>query len=494
MKKLTSLKPKSLISAKYMPIIFHVFNKYRNAEFIIIGDYKFDILDRYLETFGKDVNYLLIQAKGKGNAAGINEAISYIPENEPFMLLWSDIILSDSFCVNEIREGCQVGVVDFPCSWSLIDGKLEQTQKAGSGVGGLYIFDNKSWFSDFPDEGSFTKWLKSKKMPLTPISLMGSIDVGTLEAYNKINSTANRCRPYNKIEFAEGAVVKTGLTSEARLFIEREISWYERMGKYGFSEMPSVYKRNPLTLERIDGTNIFLTPLTQAQKRQTLDRMVAALCRMHRFESAPASAWDIYGEYFKKTIHRLQTIATSLPFAFDAVIRINGRRCVNVLYSPHILRQAVLDNLMGIKLYGPIHGDCQLTNTMVDRNGKIYFIDPRGYFGKSQILGDVRYDWAKLYYALVGNFDQFNVKNFELEISEGVHFKIHSGGWEFLADTLISKIPPGEGNINEIKLIHAIIWLSLASHAWEDFDSMCVAFYNGTLLFNEWMEENSDGK
>ena len=178
-------------------------------------------------------------------------------------------------------------------------------------------------------------------------------------------------------------------------------------------------------------------------------------------------------------------------FIFDNLekIKINGKECINVLYHPQLLRQAVLKTLMNIKYYRPIHGDCQLTNTMIDKNGNIYFIDARGYFGKSQVLGDARYDWAKVYYALSGNFDQFNVKNFDLEINNEVHFNIHSGGWEFLVDHFLKSVPETEANIKEIKLIHAIIWLSLASHAWEDFDSMCVAFYNGTLLFNEWMEE-----
>ena len=119
MKNLTSTKPKSLISAKYMPIIFHLFKRYPKNEFIIIGDYKFDVLDRYLATFAKDVNYILIHSKTKGNAAGIKEAVSYISDSEPFMIAWSDIILSDRFDINEFKEGCQIGIVDFPCSWSL---------------------------------------------------------------------------------------------------------------------------------------------------------------------------------------------------------------------------------------------------------------------------------------------------------------------------------------------------------------------------------------
>jgi len=493
MKKLTFVKPKSLISTKYMPIILHLFKKYSKDEFIVIGDYKFDALDRYLATFAKDFNYMLIRTAEKGNAAGIKDAVAYIPDNEPFMVIWSDIILSDVFAINEIKNGCQVGIVDFPCSWSLVDGKLEQIEKRCAGVAGVYVFNNKSWFDDFPREGSFTKWLQAKGMPLFPISLMGSIDVGTLEAYNRINSTANRCRPYNKIEFIDGKVVKTGLTDDAVKLIEREIVWYRKMSDYGFESIPKVYETDPLTLEFIDGVNIFLAEPSEEQKKQMLDRLVSALSTMHGYESAPTSAWDIYTEYFKKVIHRLQTIQYALPFGSDKAIKINGEDCLNILYSPHILRRAVLSNLMNIEKYVPIHGDCQLTNTMVDKNGEIYFIDARGYFGKSPVFGDARYDWAKVYYALFGNFDQFNIKNFDLEINNGVNFAIHSGGWEHLTAYFLKSIPVAEANVKEIKLIHAIIWLSLASHAWECFDSMCVAFYNGTWLFNEWLREYGDG-
>ena len=494
MQELTHVKPKVLVSAKYMPIIFHMFKKYPKDEFVIIGDYKFDVLDRYLATFAKDVNYILLKSTTKGNAAGIKEAVEYIPDNEPFMIVWSDIILSENFNINEIPSGCQVGVVDFPCSWSIKEGKLVHESIPGMGVGGLYVFDNKSYFDDFPTEGSFTTWLANKGIPLHPISLMGSIDVGTLEAYKALNSTANRCRPYNKIEFIDGKVVKTGLTPDAVKLIQREVEWYDKMNQYGFHAVPKIYASDPLTMEIIKGKNIFLTEMDDTKKKETIDKMVDALSTMHGYEKAPASAWDLYTEYFKKTIHRLQSIMYAIPFAFDETININGKKCKNVLYHPHLLRCAVLNNLMHT-YYGPIHGDCQLTNTMIDENGKIFFIDARGYFGKSKILGDIRYDWAKVYYAVSGNFDQFNVKNFDFDIKEDrVEFNIHSGGWEHLTEYFLNLIPKTEANIKEIKLIHAIIWLSLASHAWEDFDSMCIAFYNGTLLFNEWLEEYGDVK
>ena len=40
----------------------------------------------------------------------------------------------------------------------------------------------------------------------------------------------------------------------------------------------------------------------------------------------------------------------------------------------------------------------------------------------------------------------------------------------------------------QIKLIHAVIWLSLTTYAWEDYDSICGAFYKGILLLKDALE------
>ena len=36
----------------------------------------------------------------------------------------------------------------------------------------------------------------------------------------------------------------------------------------------------------------------------------------------------------------------------------------------------------------------------------------------SEIYGDPAYDWVKLYYSIAGNYDQFNLKRFRLEIND----------------------------------------------------------------------------
>lgn len=36
-----------------------------------------------------------------------------------------------------------------------------------------------------------------------------------------------------------------------------------------------------------------------------------------------------------------------------------------------------------------------------------------------------------------------------------------------------------------IKLLHALIWLSFTTYAWQNYDSICGAFYNGLYYLEE---------
>ena len=488
---LTQNKPKCIVPVNNLPIIFHMFKKYPQAEFVIIGDYKFNVLEKYLQTFCC-AKYILIKATGTGNACGIKEALKYIADDEQFMLIWSDIILSQEFDISNLdKNKSYIGISEnFKCSWSFQNNTLEKIASTEYGVAGCYIFNNKSKFSDFPDEGSFTQWLKNSGIALTPLSMKNSKETGTIEAIEKISSTKNRCRPYNKMEFTADKVIKTGLTTEGQKLIDREVVWYKQMREYGFDSIPEIYSLEPLTMSKIDGTNIFNAELSLNEKKTVIDNLIKSINKMHGYENQPANYWDLEEEYYTKTIKRIQSIRQAIPFSDNDYITINGKHCKNIMTDSTFLRNLV-ENRLFSTVYCPIHGDCTLTNTMIDKNGKIYFIDARGYFGSQKVLGDIRYDWAKLYYSINGNFDQFNIKNFNLSITNTeVNYTINSGGWEELTDYFISKIPAC--NIDELKIIHSIIWLSLASHAWEDFDSMCLAYYNGLYLLNECIEGDNN--
>ena len=112
-------------------------------------------------------------------------------------------------------------------------------------------------------------------------------------------------------------------------------------------------------------------------------------------------------------------------------------------------------------------------------------IDPRGYFGYTELYGDVAYDWATLYYSVAGNYDQFNIGNFRLEIAENnINLEIASNEWEDMEEEFFNLLGSRVEKW-QIKFIHAIIWLSLSTYAWDDYDSVCGAFYNGLFYLEE---------
>jgi len=96
------------------------------------------------------------------------------------------------------------------------------------------------------------------------------------------------------------------------------------------------------------------------------------------------------------------------------------------------------------------------------------------------------YDFAKLYYSVAGNYDQFNQRNFRLHINgKEVFVEVKSNGWEDVVELFDEKF----GNkIREIKILHALIWLSLAGYVLDDYDSILAAYFHGLELFEEAVE------
>ena len=167
-------------------------------------------------------------------------------------------------------------------------------------------------------------------------------------------------------------------------------------------------------------------------------------------------------------------------------LSVNGRRCTNIFSIRERITQEM--RAMYPAVFHFIHGDCTFHNMMIETEGvRPILIDPRGYFGKTRYYGDVDYDWAKLYYSVVGDYDQFNRKNFSLEIRENdVELEIMSNNWKGLEEDFFEL---SGADRKKVKLLHAIIWLSLTTYAWEDYDAICGAFYKGLLELQEYLDE-----
>lgn len=196
-----------------------------------------------------------------------------------------------------------------------------------------------------------------------------------------------------------------------------------------------------------------------------------------------------FDAYIGKTYKRLEKVRNLIPFANEKTITINGRVCRNIFFFKEQCERLVMQYIP--EEFRLIHGDCTFSNMMLRHDTEPVLIDPRGYFGHVQFYGDVAYDWVKLYYSLLSNYDRFNLKRFSLEIGDkGVSLEIESNGWENLEEYFFELLD-GEVTKRQMKLFLAITWLSLTTYAWEDYDSICGAFYNGLYYFEEALQMES---
>ena len=144
---LTKNKPKALTPVENLPMIFHLFRKYPDKRFVIIADYKKDVLHSYLESFA-DVKYQVVDASGTGTCGGVKQAIDLIPSGKSFMLVWSDLILPENLKLPEGYEDAgasssEVAPLDdyvgisatFSCRWKFENGEFAEERSTEHGEG-----------------------------------------------------------------------------------------------------------------------------------------------------------------------------------------------------------------------------------------------------------------------------------------------------------------------------------------------------------------------
>lgn len=482
MEYLTENKPKCLVPVNNLPMIFHLFRKYPDKKFIVIGDYKYDVLDEYLKAFA-DVEYILVNASGKtGTCAGISDAIRYIPNEKSFMLIWSDLILPKEYDFPE-EEGNYVGLSgDFPCRWKYEDNIFAEERSVEYGVAGHFIFSSKKVIKNVPKEGEFVRWLSELNIEFKTQLLCKTKEYGLISEYNKIKH--EKCRPFNSMRIEGDCIIKEGIDEQGRELAVKEKEWYTSIKELGYKRIPEIYSMNPLKMELIKGKNIYEhANLDKEAKKDILKSMIANLKELHSLGSCETDYFSMKEAYLTKTLDRLSKIRDLIPFASQKEIVVNGRKCRNVYFYQKELCRAI--EQLDAKEFKILHGDCTFSNMMLRENNEPVLIDPRGYFGHTKLYGDPAYDWGKLYYSLVGNYDQFNLKKFRLHIGENdVKLEIESNGFEELENDFFELLKD-EVSEKQIKLIHAIIWLSLTTYAWEDYDSICGAFYNGIYYLEE---------
>ena len=195
-------------------------------------------------------------------------------------------------------------------------------------------------------------------------------------------------RHFNEVTVNRDEVIK-------RTTNDGEIYWYSHMPKLLAHMMPraQIIAPNCIVMKRIHGIS---ASMLYVNKSLTLNHLKLILESLDCIHACPVSASDanagakvnLEDLYLAKLIvrHRATDAEHKDEEAFDTLARKLREYCSTRMKNARVM-----------------HGDPVLTNIMFDRHGCVKLFDMRGKVGDTcTLLGDVLYDYAKLYQSLFG--------------------------------------------------------------------------------------------
>jgi Phosphotransferase enzyme family len=135
-------------------------------------------------------------------------------------------------------------------------------------------------------------------------------------------------------------------------------------------------------------------------------------------------AEDSRGMLAEKTRARMNAYADGCGLSVSAPTRLNGR----ALPSLSVILERCIEAAARVPLVpGVMHGDLCLSNILFDtRSDCIKVIDPRGlnFRGEARLVGDLRYDLAKLAHSVLGLYDYIVADAFDIDEGTGLDFQL----------------------------------------------------------------------
>lgn len=475
-------RPKCLVPVNDVPMIVNTLNIYKDKQVIIIADHLADVLETYLKTFYKRKNYTIHRTNESGTAGGLRSVTDSLPDEEPFIVTWADLFFEKEQEFSTDQELLIALSNTFKCRWSLTENnELVNVSSTDRGIAGFFVFKNKSKFKNIKVEkslvrGFLTDFYSPEK--IDSFYLNGCFEVGEKEKYEDLLEKKLNHRFFNEVKIVGDKIHKKCVDPNYFDVHEKEKNWYKFVNEK-YSNVPKIHSFDPLVMDKIEGKHLWDVT---SNKEKIITNYCDALDSLHSLGKKKSSPFECMSVYYTKSWKRVSEVFPVIKHLNQPSIKINGINCQNPIYNLEVFEDYI-SGIVNNTEYNVIHGDPTFSNTLVDNSDNIWMIDPRGVFGETLIYGDKRYDWAKLYYSAVGNYDSMNSKKFKIKLDEsGVDLEIKSSGFEEYGDFIIER--SGMTKM-EMELIHTSIWLSLTAYVKEDLDAVLYSFYRGCQLWTE---------
>jgi len=265
-------------------------------------------------------------------------------------------------------------------------------------------------------------------------------------------------RKFNNIVFENGKVIKSAIGSKAKKSLEGEKYWYETIPTVVEDLFPDFLsaENGTIELEKIEGVTFTSLLLGDTLTDGFLFTLLESIERIHdsKDDDIYQGGPSIYYNYKNKVIDRF--------IDYDYSRFRDSTKVFRKIISK-VKEYEALD--LGIR--SVIHGDPVFSNVLLTSNTTIKLIDMRGELGgRFTKVGDVFYDYAKIYQSLVG-YDYILIQNQAPRLADQSPLK------NVFEEIFMSKF--GSDMLNYLKYLTASLFFSLIPL--HDNDK-CDKFYN----------------
>jgi dTDP-glucose pyrophosphorylase len=257
------------------------------------------------------------------------------------------------------------------------------------------------------------------------------LDVGNADHLQEARCKLVQSRSFNSLSFDEQRGSITKRSTYTSKFYD-EINYFKLLPENLKVYFPRVIECSNLpdkqfiTLEYYAYptlADLFLFEEMQVGVRRKIFTRLKSICGDFSEYNYGLDSAAAQGIYLDKNIGRFQAYLTA-PCELTKFYLSSSKLSVNGISVPS--PQAVIEKSEPLlkriaenTKWTPIHGDLCFSNILCEPDScLIKLLDPRGSFGKQGVLGDIRYDIAKLTHSVIGRYDFIVNDLFLVEVKE----------------------------------------------------------------------------
>jgi choline kinase len=485
----SKLVNKALLPLDGKAIVSHIIEKFsKDTEFIMAVGYKSEQILDYIKIAHPNTKITFVfvpNFSGKGSGPGLSAIVCKDYLMQPFYFVSVDTLWSDDLKVIGTNENwvgvCRVKKSDSDqyCNFTLSNGEVteiydkQKTNDAYAFIGLAYIKNTASFWnglaneSEINDEKQVSLGIKEiLKFNKIEAKEMNWIDVGTKEKYeseikknknfdfSKINEyiyfiDKKVIKFYSNPEIVKMRVEKSKLNSNVFPKIELQKGSFF---SYNYCPGETLYKQTePKIFQKL------LDWLDQNlwKKKLVETNELRSLCENF---------------YREKTEKRLSQFKIKYP-TYNEPILINEKIVPTV---EKLLATIDWDKILKADA-SFIHGDLQPDNIIYDKNNEEFILlDWRQDFAGRIDIGDIYYDFAKLWGGLLLNYDQIKLNKFSYyETGGGCQISYPSHPFVLETIEILKKYILKNGySLNKIKILVGLIYLNMSPLHQSPFDKL----------------------